>query len=305
MRQLAFITGLLICSLQNYAQDNLYHFTTSDGVRLYLRTAGRGEPCLFLHGGPGNTSFYFEGLPVAKLLEQNLFMIYFDQRGGGRSESAKDGNYSMERMEKDIEEIRNFLKIKSWSVIGHSFAGVIMTPYARDFPDHVRALIYAHCTLDMTSALHSHIDHGTELLADIGVNYRTDTLQPLFKQMMRVHDTLAIYGIEYKIMFRSQRQKNIEDSLIGAAAKDFNQDFQHHVWNMNEYMRSYASYTSQIKCPVLIITGKKDYAVGPDAYKDWHFKKSKLLFYDAAHVSFQEEPQWFASAVLKFLINPG
>ena len=94
---------------------------------LYLRTAGTGEPCLFIHGGPGNTSHYFEPLPAAKILEKQLRMIYYDQRGGGRSASAKDSNYSIKRMEQDIEEIRNFLQIKKWSIIGHSFGGVIMT----------------------------------------------------------------------------------------------------------------------------------------------------------------------------------
>jgi proline iminopeptidase len=107
-----FVCSILIFSLNADSQDSTYHFTTSDGVSLYLHTAGNGDPCLFIHGGPGNTSNYFEALPAAKLLEQHLRMIYYDQRGGGRSASAKDSNYSMKRMEQDIEEIRNFLKIK-------------------------------------------------------------------------------------------------------------------------------------------------------------------------------------------------
>ncbi len=44
--------------------------------------------------------------------------------------------------------------------------------------------------------------------------------------MMNVHAEMAKHGIEYKFMFRSQDQKNLEDSLIGAATPHFNQDFQ-------------------------------------------------------------------------------
>ncbi len=288
-------------SLVARSQDSLYHFTTSDGVSLYLRTAGHGNPCLFIHGGPGNTSNYFEALPVAKLLEQHVRMIYYDQRGGGRSASAKDSNYSMKRMEQDIEEIRNFLKIKKWSVIGHSFGGLIMTAYARDYPENIRSLVYAHCSLNINAVLHSHINNGIRLLQEVGVAYQPDSRSPLFNQMMNVHAEMAKYGIEYKIMFRSQHEKNIEDSLIGAATPDFNQDFQHFVWTMKDYQTDYAVYTNDIVCPVLIITGKKDYSVGPDTYKTWHFKKSQVLFYEAAHVSFQEEPEWFADHVLLFL----
>jgi proline iminopeptidase len=283
------------------SQDSTYPFRTSDGVNLYLRTAGKGIPVLFLHGGPGNTSHYFEGLPIAKLMEQHVRMIYFDQRGGGRSASAPDSNYSMKRMELDIEEIRKFLQIEKWSVIGHSFGGLIMTAYARDYPIYIRSLVYLHCTLDLKSALLSHISNGIRLLKESGVNYQPDKSLPLFNQMMNVHAELAEHGIEYKIMFRSQREKDIEDSLINSATPRFNQDFQRFVWHMKDYSTDYSSYTYYIDCPVLIITGKKDYAVGPDTYLAWHFKNSRVLFYEAAHVSFQEEPQWFASHVLDFL----
>jgi proline iminopeptidase len=108
-------------------------------------------------------------------------------------------------------------------------------------------------------------------------------------------------GIEYKIMFRSQLEKNIEDSLMNVATPHFNQDFQRFVWKMKDYNIDYAAYTKDILCPVLIITGKKDYSVGPETYKSWHFKNSKILFYEFAHVSFQEEPKWFADQVLSFL----
>jgi proline iminopeptidase len=70
---------------------------------------------------------------------------------------------------------------------------------------------------------------------------------------------------------------------------------------MKDYQIDYAVYTKDIPIPVLIITGKKDYSVGPDTYKTWHFKNSEVLFYEAAHVSFQEEPNWFADHVLPFL----
>jgi proline iminopeptidase len=292
---------IIFFSIQVKGHDSTYHFVTSDGVSLYLRTAGKGFPCLFIHGGPGNTSHYFEPLPAAKLLEQQVCMIYYDQRGGGRSASAKDSNYCIKRMEQDIEEIRNYLKIKKWSIIGHSFGGLIMTAYARDYPANIQSLVYLHCSLNLNSVLHSHIENGIRLLKEIGVPYEPDSELPLFNQMMNVHAEMAKHGIEYKIMFRSAREKNIEDSLIGSAAAHFNQDFQRFVWKMNDYQIDYAIYTKDIICPVLIITGKKDYAVGPDTYKTWYFKNSEVIFYDYAHASFQEDPKWFAEHVLSFL----
>jgi proline iminopeptidase len=45
------------------------------------------------------------------------------------------------------------------------------------------------------------------------------------------------------------------------------------------------------------------YAIGPDSYKSWQFKNMQVVFYDGGHVSFQEEPNWFADTVLQFLKN--
>ncbi len=137
-------------------------------------------------------------------------------------------------------------------------------------------------------------------MEQVGDTFKVDKKLPLFNQMMKVHEELAKKGIEYKIMFRSQREKNIEDSLINATTPHFNQDFQHHVWTMKDYQVDYAIYTKDIRCPVLIITGTKDYAVGPDAYKAWHYTDSRVVFYNGAHTSYQEEPEWFAGTVLNF-----
>lgn len=301
MNRVFYLLLMLFLSKTGYGQDKIFYFTTSDSVELYVHTAGTGKPCLFLHGGPGLTSYIFEATPAAQLIQKKLHMIYFDQRGSGRSSSAKNGNYSIRRMEQDIEELRTYLKIKKWSVMAHSFGGMIMTSYALHHQSAIYSLVYIHCGLDAASTLNSHIYYGSKLLADIGDTIHTDKTQTLFNQMMKVHEELAKKGIEYKIMFRSQHEKNIEDSLIKITSPHFNQDFQHHVWTMKDYLIDYGQFTGQITCPVLIITGTRDYAVGPDAYKAWHFKNSKVVLYNGAHTSYQEEPEWFAEKVLTFM----
>jgi proline iminopeptidase len=116
---------------------------------------------------------------------------------------------------------------------------------------------------------------------------------------------MAKKGVEYKIMFRSQKDKDLEDSLIGSATPHFNQDFSHRVWTLKDYFVDYAVYTKDIRCPVLVITGKKDLAVGPDTYKTWHFPNEQVAFYEFAHVSFQEDPAWFLHVVMPFLEKNG
>ncbi len=301
MQRLLFIMGILFSFVPAYGYASVFYFSTSDGVKLYVHTAGKGNPCVFVHGGPGITSYIFEATPAAKLIEQKVHMIYFDQRGCGRSSSPADSNYSVTRMEKDMDELRVFLKIKKWSVMGHSFGGMLMTAYAKDYPQNVRSLVYIHCTLDRESVLKSHIYFGTKLLEAVGDTFKVNKQLPGFNQMIKVHEELAKKGVEYKIMFNSQRQKNIEDSLLDAASPHFNWDFQHRVWRLKDYAVDYAKYTKNIACPVLILSGTKDYAVGPNAYKQWRFKNSRVIFYNGAHTSYQENPKWFANVILPFL----
>lgn len=46
-------------------------------------------------------------------LENYFTMIYLDQRGSGRSGSAANSDYSLNRMARDFEEVRQPLKIDS------------------------------------------------------------------------------------------------------------------------------------------------------------------------------------------------
>lgn len=98
------------------------HILTSDGVDLYVTVKGAGTPCLYIHGGPGCGSHWLEKFSGA-MLEKKYRMIYLDQRGAGRSTSPKDGNYSMDRMVRDFEEVRTVWGVEWWIMVGHSFRG--------------------------------------------------------------------------------------------------------------------------------------------------------------------------------------
>ena len=111
MRTLLIIL-LSLYSTITKATDSTFYFTTSDNVKLFVRVAGQGQPCVFVHGGPGSTGYYLEAMTSARLLEKKLKLIYYDQRGSGRSDSALNNDYSAARFSKDLEELRNHVKSK-------------------------------------------------------------------------------------------------------------------------------------------------------------------------------------------------
>lgn len=185
--------------------------------------------------------------------------------------------------------------------MGHSFAGILMTSYAKHYQSRVRRLIYVHCTLDLEGSFRVSVKEGTQLLALNKTPIQRDQHKPLLEQLKDVNEALEKEDIRYRMMFRTKQAQLESDSLTNAATPAFNRDYASYVWRDDEYFNDFSSYTFDITCPVLVISGKKDYAAGPSNYKQWRFKDLQVREYNGGHVSFQEEPAWFARHVLRFL----
>ncbi|MDQ3277041.1 MAG: alpha/beta hydrolase [Bacteroidota bacterium] len=291
---------LLLCSHSLLAADSTFYFTTSDGVKLYVRTAGTGKPCLFVHGGPGSTSLYYEAMTGAPVIENKLQMIYYDQRGAGRSDSAANRDYSLPRMLQDMDELRQHLRIQQWAVMGHSFAGILITNYALRYAKHVSALLYINATVNMQASMQSHVDFGKQELGLVNNKELNDESKPLIQRVGIVHNLLSEKEIWYKLMYRNAWEKKYNDSVTLSAGR-FNRDFATQCWNVPEYWTNYAPQTANIKCPVLVITGDKDYAIGVNHYQNFRFPNQKVVHYIGGHAPFQEEPQWYAEKILAFV----
>ncbi len=56
--------------------------------------------------------------------------IIYDQRGTGRNtiDLPDSNNITMDLMVTDIENLRKKLKIQKWTVLGHSFGGLLGNP---------------------------------------------------------------------------------------------------------------------------------------------------------------------------------
>lgn len=288
----------ITCALNAAATDSSFYFNTSDGARLFVKLAGKGRPVLFVHGGPGSTSYYFEAQPAAALLEDELQMIYFDQRGAGRSGSAAD--YSLARLEKDIEELRTALGFSRWSVMGHSFAGIVIANYAAHHPNAVESLLMINGTVNMQQSMRSHIDYGIRILKPEQGSALLDTSRGLMERVGLVHGELTRQDLWYKLMFRNAWEKKLSDSIT-FTVQNFNFDFGQKVWQLPEYQQDFFATTAAVKCPVLVMAGMQDHAIGVDHYRQFRFPRQQTVKYIGGHAPFQEEPQWFAEKILAFM----
>lgn len=108
------------------------------GVELFERRAGSGPPVVVLHGGPGADHGYL--LPGFDLLANDRTLIYYDQRGGGRSPVARDVPVGWQEQVADLEALRQLWQLERLTIAGYSWGGLLAMLYAVHHPDRVERL---------------------------------------------------------------------------------------------------------------------------------------------------------------------
>jgi proline iminopeptidase len=114
---------------------------TADGIRLWTVQRGKGSPVIAIHGGPGmdHLSLRADLAP----LERHHRVIYYDQRGGGRSTLPADTSLlSIEHHVADLEALRKHLGLRKVTLLAHSFGPAVATFYALQYPDRVERMIF-------------------------------------------------------------------------------------------------------------------------------------------------------------------
>ncbi len=115
-------------------------YADSRGVSLYYEAIGEGPPLILLNGGPG---FPHEYLQATKVLASEAKLVYFDQRGTGKSGKADPAEYTIAANVADVEAVRTGLGLGPCAVFGHSWGGMLAQAYAVAHPEAVTKLILA------------------------------------------------------------------------------------------------------------------------------------------------------------------
>jgi proline iminopeptidase len=112
----------------------------AEGVRLFYAVDGHGrDTIVVLHGGPG---LNLEGLrPDLTPLGRNHAVLYFDQRGSGRSDMPDTLRLTADLMIEDLEALRRAFHLDHLTLLGHSWGGGLAVLYASRYPERVQRLV--------------------------------------------------------------------------------------------------------------------------------------------------------------------
>lgn len=269
-----------------------------EGGKLHYKTYGEGKPLLIINGGPGMSSEGFASL--AKELGKNYLAILYDQRGTGAS-SMNEINaqtMTMDLMVKDIETLRMHLKIDNWTVLGHSFGGMLASYYVSKHPKKVKGLI-----LSSSGGVDLSLLSSLNLSSNLNQKER-DSLA-YWTHKIQNGDTshhAAIKRGTYLAPAYLYDKKLVP--MIAERLTQGNMAINGFIW---EDMRS-INFDCKValknfKNPVLIIQGKQDVLDKSIAEKTHQlFSNSELYYIDkSAHYAWLEQPKLYFGKINSFL----
>ena len=108
------------------------------GVEIFERRAGQGPPVVVLPAGPG--AHHDALVPGFDRLATGRTLIYYDQRGGGRSAVSRDVPVGASEQVHDLEALRDVWQLDRMHLCGYSWGALLAMLYAIAHPERVASL---------------------------------------------------------------------------------------------------------------------------------------------------------------------
>lgn len=238
-------------------------------------------------------------------LEREVRMVYLDQRGSGRSERPKDPKfYSLELLESDVEAVRQQLGVERLVLLGHSAGTPIALDNAADHPERVAGLILTGAVPDIPAA----VDNLCERLKAARPGLYPKAVAAA--RNGRRCDPFAAFANE------KDQQAFSDDNMFPDAAVRQRVNWLDHIPSLENsgeigsalFNRGLLNYRfnrpERITMPLLFIAGGKDFqtAIPPQRALAAKVRDGRVIVYpNAGHFMFAEEPERFAHDVVAFV----
>jgi len=171
---------------------NKFHLKVDKLHQIYVEECGnpKGQPVLFLHGGPGAGFGEFH----RRLFDPKHYrIVLLDQRGAGKSTPhAELEDNTTWHLISDIEMIRAQLGIKKWLVFGGSWGSTLALAYAETHPEVCTHLILRGIFLCRQEEIKWFYQEGASFifpdywktyLAQIPVSERSDMVTNYYRKL--------------------------------------------------------------------------------------------------------------------------
>jgi len=280
----------------------------SGGAMLHVEEEGEGPALVLIHGGPGGTHHYFH--PWFSRAAEFARIIYYDQRGCGLSDFVPGPRgYSVEQAVEDLEGLREALGLEKWVLLGYSYGGFLAQLYTIRHPERVAGLV-------LLSALHGlSMDLGSrqeEFISPQEQARKDEILEELRERRKEngwsSRETLQLLLYNWGLNGDWKRQhffKPTSERFAQASLYEWDHDgdFNSIVSSSQERFDLSGAFEHN-PIPSLVLEGEWDLTWGEkkrDALAGNHPQARYLLFENAGHNLYEEQPEAFFQVLAEFL----
>jgi proline iminopeptidase len=276
---------------------------------LYVRVIGKRQPVIVLHGGPDFDHSYF--LPDMDRLQDTFRLIYYDQRGRGKSaDNVRPEDVTLASDLSDIDRVRQHFRLNSVVLLGHSWGSVLALEYALRHPTRVSHLILLNpapaSTADLTAFRKIYLQKvGAEMERQRAIvasaAYQSGDPEAVSARY-RIHFKPALARAEdYEKLMRTMDQAFKSQGSAGIVkARAVEDRLMSDTWNIPGY--DLIPKLDSVRIPTLVISGDHDFF--PDEVAG-HIAEAipnaqLVTMKDCGHFAFLECPDAVRNALRDF-----
>lgn len=241
----------------------------------------------FVHGAGGSSSIWFKQIREFK---KHFNVLLLDLRGHGNSKpnfkNVFDEKYTFDSITNDIVEVIDHENIKKSHFIGISLGTILIRNLAEKHPNRVGSMVMGGAIMKLNLR--------SQILMKLGIIFKT------------VIPYLWLYKFFAFVIMPNKNHKESRILFVREAKKLYQKEFIR--WfkltsEINPLLRFFR--TADIKIPTLYVMGEEDYLFLPSIRKiaKLHQNSELLVVQDCGHVVNVEQPQFFNTEVIKYLVS--
>lgn len=259
------------------------------------------DPLLVLHGGPGANHDYL--LPQMLELAEEHQLVFYDQRGGGRSRADDRGAVTWRTHVEDLDVVIDELGATPLTIVGYSWGGLLAMLYAIEAA--AGRTRYQPERLVLIDPAPVSRRYRTQFEAEFA-NRQTDPA------ILAMREQLLSSGLRERDP-AAYRQRAFELSVAGyfadpAAARDLTPfrvtgRVQDSVWqSLDDYDLTMPGQLDSVMVPSLIVHGRQDPIPLESSEAAARSLRARLIILEqSGHVPYVEQPEPLFRAIRSFL----
>lgn len=286
-------------------------YILSNGVNHWYKIEGcehRTTPIFIIHGGPSGNQYILERTLGPKLAQQ-FTVVYYEQRGSGRSDKPMNPkDYSIEILVEDLEGLRKELNIEKMYLLGTSFGSWIAMEYSLTYRHRVEKLIlqgpvdgnWQRLSINQIWGLYN---SGSEKICReiLRVMGEDSTIEKKKEQIWSIVDdeTIAKLSLYNHSLIPEAMSIMKESSKYG-----FNEDFHNSITKAPIIYPTLLDKIKDISIPTKIIVGLYDRNTGVEISRDIaeRIPNSTLtILNNSAHYPESEELENYSKEIIDFI----